>query len=269
MEREIEGAMAANNAIQPHTSGTTEGRISASRRSSSPSSDSSLNQIEQLALVTLGGGLVTRGLQRRSLGGTVLALAGGALMYQVIKTNPQFAQAVGLRSAKQSGVPVDALEIRRSITIGASADELYHVWRAPETLPRIMQHVAAVTIIDTNRAHWVLHAPLGQTLEWDTQVVEDRPGEYVGWESLPGAQLASAGSIRFRSAPGGRGTEVTLDVRFDPPAGALGEAVMKFLSAVPKALVGKALRQFKSLAETGEIPTTKHQPAARNDGRDE
>ena len=83
MEREIEGAVAANNTIQPHTSGTTERGTSASRRSSSPSSDSSLNQVEQLALVTLGGALVTRGLQRRSLGGTVLALAGGALIYRV------------------------------------------------------------------------------------------------------------------------------------------------------------------------------------------
>ena len=35
-----------------------------------------------------------------------------------------------------------------------------------------------------------------------------------------------------------------------------------------KLLATKAVHRFKSLAETGEVPTLARQPAARNDGRD-
>jgi uncharacterized membrane protein len=59
---------------------------------------------------------------------------------------------------------------------------------------------------------------------------------------------------------------VTLHVRFDPPGGALGEGLLKLLGSTPLDLVADAaLRRFKNLVETGEIPTTVRQPAARAD----
>lgn len=52
--------------------------------------------------------------------------------------------------------------------------------------------------------------------------------------------------------------------RFDPPGGALGEGLLQLLGTTPLNLVAdNALRRFKSLVETGEIPTTERQPAAR------
>jgi hypothetical protein len=63
--------------------------------------------------------------------------------------------------------------------------------------------------------------------------------------------------VRFRPAPQGRGTEVLL--RLDAPAGGT-------LGFVPSAVAGKALRNFKSLVETGEIPTLKRNPSGRGRG---
>ena len=57
----------------------------------------------------------------------------------------------------------------------------------------------------------------------------------------------------------GGGAQRRLD--FVPPGGVLGEAASKLLNVVPGMLAGKALRRFKSLAETGEIPTTEHNPS--------
>ena len=72
----------------------------------------------------------------------------------------------------------------------------------------------------------------------------------------------------FRPAPGDRGTVVTLHLRFDPPGGTLGSAAVKLLGPTPlHVVVDGALRRFKSLIETGEIPTTERQPAARADTR--
>jgi uncharacterized membrane protein len=62
---------------------------------------------------------------------------------------------------------------------------------------------------------------------------------------------------------------VTLSLRFEPPAGLLGSAAAALFGGAPgKLLATKALHRFKSLAETGEVPTLTRQPAARHDGRD-
>jgi uncharacterized membrane protein len=85
----------------------------------------------------------------------------------------------------------------------------------------------------------------------------------VRWKSVDGAPLPNEGSVRFHPAPGDWGTEVTLRFRFALPGGPLGNTVAKRLGIVPRMLAEKALRRFKSLAETGEIPRLKHNPAAR------
>ena len=60
----------------------------------------------------------------------------------------------------------------------------------------------------------------------------------------------------------------TLRFRFDPPGGARGTAAVKLLGTTPLDLAADGvLRRFKSLVETGEIPTTERQPAARADTR--
>lgn len=113
--------------------------------------------------------------------------------------------------------------------------------------------------------HWKVEGPLGHAYEWDTETV-DRAGEGVGWRSLPDGPIPNEGLLRFQDAPAGRGTVVTLQLRFKPPGGALGEGFLKLLGAMPLNLVAEGvLRRFKSLVETGEVPTTARQPAARAD----
>ena len=160
-------------------------------------------------------------------------------------------------------------EVERSITIGKPAEELYQRWRDPATVPRVAAFFATVSpASDGNRARWRVEGLLGRSHEGEVEIVDDRPGEHIGWRSLPGSDVPNEGSIHFRPAQGGRGTVATLRVRFDPPGGALGEAGMKLLGAlVPATVADKVLHRFKSLVETGEIPTTEHQPAARADTR--
>ena len=229
-------------------------------------------QTEWLPKSMLGGALMLAGLRRGSLNGGLMALAGGDLIFHSL-TGRHLHQALGLGTAsptQQRGTssPVDAAEVSRTLTIGKSADELYRLWRAPATLDRVMGHVGHVTTESPDASHWVVHGPLGQTWEWDTRVVEDRPAERIRWESLPGAAIPNQGEVRFRPGPPGWGTEVSLRVSFDPPGGVLGDAALKIAGPAPRLFFGQALHRFKSLAETGEIPTLYRQPAARNDGRD-
>ena len=155
--------------------------------------------------------------------------------------------------------------MERSITIGKPADELRQYWLDPRTLPQIMAGFATVRASGEGRMHWKLAGPFGRVCEWDTETV-DRGADGIGWRSLSGGAIANEGWLRLHPAPAGRGTVVTLRLRLEPPAGALGEWILDLLGTTPLHLVADgALRRFKNLVETGEIPTTARQPAARAD----
>ena len=126
-----------------------------------------------------------------------------------------------------------------------------------------MEHLKSVQTIGPNRWHWIAKGPKDIDIEWDAEVIVDRPNELIAWRSLEGADVDNAGSVRFERAPGGRGTIVRVKIEYRPPGGALGTAVAMLFGETPEKQVPMDLRRFKQLMETGEIPTTEGQPAGR------
>jgi uncharacterized membrane protein len=170
------------------------------------------------------------------------------------------AQATGTHGAHET-------QLRRWITVGKPADQLYALWRDPATLPQIMAHFAEVTVINDTEADWLIKGPLKKSYRWRSRIIEQQPGVVIAWESLEGASVPNEGMLQFRPAPGEWGTELTLTLRFNPPGGAIGKKVAALLDLFPKEQLSKALHRFKSLAETGEIPTLDGQPAGRHSER--
>jgi uncharacterized membrane protein len=126
-----------------------------------------------------------------------------------------------------------------------------------------MDHLESVRILDGKRSHWVAKAPLGTSVEWDAEIINEEANELIGWRSLEGADVPNAGSVRFRPAPGGRGTEVRVNLEYNPPTGKLGAAFAKLLGEEPERQVEEDLRRFKQWMEAGEIPTTAGQPKGK------
>ncbi len=90
-------------------------------------------------------------------------------------------------------------------------------------------------------------------MEWDAETTEDRPNERIAWRSVEGADVSNAGAVRFVRAPGGRGTEIHVEMRYDPPAGTLGRLVAKLFGEEPSQRVEGDLRRFKQVMEIGEV----------------
>ena len=150
--------------------------------------------------------------------------------------------------AKQQGT-----RVRKSITVNRPADEVYGFWRNFENLPRFMKHLESVQMTGDRRSHWKANAPAGKTVEWDAETTEDRPNELIAWRSVEGADVPNAGVVRFVDAPGGRGTEIHVDLRYDPPAGKLGALFAKLFGEEPSQQVDGDLRRFKQVLEIGEV----------------
>ena len=153
------------------------------------------------------------------------------------------------------------LRIEKSITIRKSPEELYRFWRDFQNLPRFMQHLESVRVIDDKRSHWVASGPGGKRFEWNAEIVQDIPNELIAWRSSEADEVQNTGEVRFERAPGGRGTEIHVEIEYTPPAGVVGAAIAKLFGQDPEKQAQEDLRTFKRLIETGEVPTTKGQPS--------
>ncbi len=153
------------------------------------------------------------------------------------------------------------VKVTRACTILRPAAELYEFWRNLENLPRIIKHPVTIRRDASGKSHWSVSAPFGDhKVEWDAVIINDKPGELIAWRSLEGAQVPNAGTVRFERAPDGTGTEVTVQLEYDPPGGKLGALFAKLTGEEPGQQVAEALRRFRALMEAGEIPTTEGQP---------
>jgi uncharacterized membrane protein len=218
-----------------------------------------------------GAGLVAAGLSRRDRGGLLAAIAGGALLYRGASGHCPVNAAIGRNSATEStqvalGGP-GGIHVKHSVTIGRPVEELYRFWRNMENLPQFMTHLKSVTRLDDTRSRWVARGPAGMRVEWDAEIINEVPNQVIGWRSLPGSDVVSAGSVNFDDAGHERGTRVTVHLQYDPPAGRLGALFAKLFGEEPSQQIREDLRRLKELIEAGELPTTEGQPSGREHGR--
>jgi uncharacterized membrane protein len=145
------------------------------------------------------------------------------------------------------------IKMKKAIIIDRPASELYAFWKNLENLPKLVDMLESVQVRDDNRSHWVAIGPGGVRLEWDAEITTDRENEMIGWRSIEGSTVETAGYIRFERAPGDRGTLVRIALEYDPPAGSIGAVLSSALGKRPGAHVEEALRRFKQRMETGEV----------------
>jgi uncharacterized membrane protein len=222
---------------------------------------------ERLASMIAGGLLVGWGIRKHSAAGIAGAVVGADLIYRGVRGHCNMYAVLGVNTAgvakPGSEIRADAPEVRRSITIDRSPEELYEFWRDPINLAHIVAHFAQVTPRPHGITHWRVRGPLKQVLEWDSRYIEEQPGLKLVWETIPGSTFVNRGEITFEPASQGAGSEVRLIMQFEPPLGPVGLGVVKALKMLPRGIAGKSLRRFKSLVETGEVPSLRRNPSGR------
>jgi uncharacterized membrane protein len=201
--------------------------------------------------------------------GLVLAAAGiasAALVARGISRNRPARLRYGRMRGRQREETREALsggrgiQIRESITIARPAEDLYAKWRDLEALPDYFRHVHNVREVDGVRSRWTVVGPAGRHVSWDAELIAD-DGSTIAWQSIPGSEVVTAGSVRF--TPVARGTEMVVNIRYDPPGGVVGKWVAALFGKDPAGQIREDLRRFKQIVETGEVPTSAIQPAGR------
>jgi uncharacterized membrane protein len=228
-------------------------------------------EAERWASALGGAALATWGFlqlrDERTPTGAMLTAAGASLIARGATGHCPVYAAAGVHTSRTDtraaldgprGILVD-----HAATINRRPDELYAYWRKLEQLPRFMSHLISVEQLDERRSHWVARGPAGRKVSWDAEIISDTPNELIGWRTLEKSDVVSAGSVRFRPAPGGRGTEVRVRLQYEPPAGRVGATIAWLLGDAPEQAIQEDLRRFKQLIEACEVPTIQGQPRGR------
>ena len=219
-------------------------------------SDENVAEIERWASLIGGGALLLYGLKRWSANRLPIALLGWSLIYRGATGYCPMYKALGVSTSGRGKPYGRGVKVKRAMMINKPAEELYRFWRDFENLPRFMNHLESVRVIDDKRSHWVAKAPAGTTVEWDAEITVDRENEMIGWKSLEGAEVDNAGYVRFDRAIGRGGTVVRVFLQYNPPAGKVGATVAKLFGKEPELQIQEDLYRFKQLMEAGEISTT-------------
>src|SRR6185312_9015594 len=127
-------------------------------------------------------------------------------------------------------------------------------WRNLANVAEFMEYVESVQTLnegDDRKTRWAVKGPAGKCLEWDAEIVNEKENELIAWRSLDGSEVANAGSVHFKDAPGGRGTEVSLEIMYTPPGGSFGAFAAKLFGDDPAARIRADLKRLKARIEAG------------------
>jgi uncharacterized membrane protein len=234
-----------------------------------PTANSGINvgKTERLISGVAGAAVIALALRRKRFRAFLLPI-GGSLISRAVSGRCAVNQALGRNTAEGDRTsPVasvdrgEGIKVEHTIVVQRPRDEVYRFWRQLDNLPRFMDHLESVTVVDENRSHWVAKGPAGTKVEWDATIHNEIENELLAWRSLPGADVDNAGSVHFEPTEGG--TEVRVVLRYDPPAGKVGAGVAKLLGEEPSLQVEDDLRRFKQVMEAPETTGRVRQPVGR------
>jgi uncharacterized membrane protein len=133
--------------------------------------------------------------------------------------------------------------------VNVPAEAAYAWWRGLTDLPHVMPDVEEVSSVTPDLTHWKVRGPLGKSVEWDARIIEDVPNTKIAWATEGDGEVSSSGAVRFDDHGETTGVEVSME--YDPPAGAVGEAVAKIFSD-PQDKVERAVIAFKETIEAAD-----------------
>jgi uncharacterized membrane protein len=218
-----------------------------------PTTQISYRDVERWLTLATATALIAYGFSRRTIPGMALAIAATPLAFRGVsgawpRANGGTADDTHVALAGNRG-----LHVRESIRLEKPIAEVYRYWRNLENLPRFMTHLKHVRDLGNGQSHWEAKGPADATIEWNAEVINEVENKVLGWRSLPGSDVVTAGSVNFTPVRNGRGTQVAVHLQYEPPAGRAGALLSSILGRNPASMVREDLRRLKQLLEAGEV----------------
>ena len=218
---------------------------------------------ERIVSVVAGAGLIAFAATRRPAPAVAVAAAGAGLIARGVTGRSAIYRAAHIDTRDTDTRRVlsgdGGIHVQHAVLINRPLHDVYAYWRDLRNLPRFMSHLLEVTPLNGTHSHWVAKGPAGRRVEWDAEIINEVEDKVIGWQSLPGSDVASAGSVNFR-ARRGWGTEVLVRLQYEPVGGRPVAWLAWLLGSDPGHTIKEDLRRLKGMLEAAELPTVEGQP---------
>ena len=218
---------------------------------------------ERIVSVVAGASLMVFAATRRSATALAAVAAGAGLIARGVTGRSAVYRAAHIDTRDQDTRRVLAgtggILVTQTVLITRQVHDVYAYWRDLRNLPRFMSHLEEVTPLSGVTSHWIARGPAGKRIEWDAEIINEVEDKVIGWRSLPGSDVISAGSVNFRERRGW-GTELTIKLQYEHANGRPAAWLAWVMGADPAGTIREDLRRMKAHLEAGELPTVAGQP---------
>jgi len=185
-----------------------------------------------------GAWLLTFGIERRGLTGTIAGAAGLGLLARSVSNLP-------INKILRSSTGRGATEIESILTVAAPVNRVYDLWSRYENFPRLMPNIREVRDLGGGRSHWIANGSDGTPVEWDAVITQQIPNQLLAWKPAPSSPVGHRAVIQFHSNPDG-----TTQIEIRLPENALAPGGGSQYRADPEGTIGAILDRIRSFIET-------------------
>jgi uncharacterized membrane protein len=214
---------------------------------------------ERMGSLVAGSALIASAFFRPSAQRWMFLGAGAALVIRGATGYSPVYQMLGIDHddrRQRDGVPGnEGVRIEHTVDIYCPAADLYQFWRRVDQLPRILRHVESVRAVDEWHSHWVARGPLGPALEWDAEIINEHENQLIAWQSVHGADLKNAGSVRFEPLTDEL-TRMKVCLELQPVGGTAALTLARLFGTDPQWELEVDLERFKDFAERELTPSS-------------
>jgi uncharacterized membrane protein len=216
---------------------------------------------ERVLTVLVGLGALALAAQLPRARGPLAAVSGALMLRGATGYCPAYAAAgTSTRSTSTRAALAGSkgAHLRAATTIAQPVETVFAFWRNLDHLSMALPSTITIERLDDRRSRWTLAPASGSTPKlatWTAEIINEEPAKVIGWRTLEGADIVSAGSVQFKEAPAGQGTEVLVHMQYSPPFGRVGAEVARVFGRGADSVVTQCLRDIKRYLELGRQVT--------------
>src|SRR4051812_26773749 len=111
-----------------------------------------------------------------------------------------------------------------------------------------MSYIRDVRVNDKGGLEWTAIGPGGWPVKWNATLGALDQDRLITWKSSPTSLITNEGKVSLSETAGS--TQVTIELTYAPPAGALGYAVVRLLGIDPRQKIDQDLVVMQRLIES-------------------
>lgn len=211
--------------------------------------DEGLDRPSTLLGVAVGAALIAFGRERRTPAGLLAGIAGAGVLAATLVPRLTSRMPAPFAGAR----PID---VSADFVVNRPVNAVFAFFRNFENFPLLGGVLHSVDDYDDGRSRWRVLGR-GGLVEWDVLVTKYLPPQVIGWESVPGAPVESAGMVRFDPVDAGT-TRIRLTVHYLPQTVAAARAFHPLRVRRPerrvRAAIGRVEDTMNRLAARPAVP---------------